>query len=68
LAIPAEEDDADIREKYRPFILPEGGEAEKNDWVKDVELATVTEMALNDMKSTGERLKVLVLYGSLRGR
>lgn len=68
LAIPATEDDAVIRSKYRPFLLPEGGVAEAIDWIKDVELATVIEMAKKDLEVTGERIKVLVLYGSLRGR
>ena len=38
------------------------------DWVSKLELATATEMSHNDITKTGERLKVLVLYGSLRSR
>lgn len=68
LAIPTSEDNSDIRLKYRPFLLPEGGKAEDEDWVKGLELATVVEMAKNDLETTGERIKVLVLYGSLRAR
>jgi hypothetical protein len=68
LAISAAEDDPLVRSQYRPFLLPEGGSAESNDWIKGLELATVTEMAKKDLESTGERIKVLVLYGSLRGR
>jgi len=66
LSIPACVDDAIIRSKYRPFLLPDliGHE----DWVSQLELATVTEMAYNDLKLTSERIKVLVLYGSLRQR
>ncbi len=66
LAISENDDDAKIRAKYRPFLL------EKNpnvvDWVEHLELATVTKMALVDMQKTNERVKVLVLYGSLRQR
>ena len=66
LSIPACVDDAIIRSKYRPFLLPDTIGHE--DWVSQLELATVTEMAHNDLKLTGERIKVLVLYGSLRQR
>jgi len=66
LAIPTEEDDAETLTKYRPFLLDEAVAAQ--DWVAKLELATATEMSHNDIKKTGERLKVLVLYGSLRAR
>jgi hypothetical protein len=66
LAIPTEEDDPDTLTKYRPFLLD--GDVAAQDWVAKLELATVTEMAHNDITKTGERLKVLVLYGSLRAR
>jgi arsenic resistance protein ArsH len=67
LAIPAnEEHEADTRAKYRPF-LPDGAVA-ADDWVAKLELATVTEMAQRDIAATGERLRILVLYGSLRSR
>ncbi|KAI9702958.1 MAG: hypothetical protein M1836_008172 [Candelina mexicana] len=66
LAITENEDDAKIRAKYRPFLL------EKNhnvaDWIEHLELATVTKMAADDLQKTNERVKVLVLYGSLRQR
>ena len=66
LAISEYEDDPIIRKTYRPFLL------EKNvtiaDWIEHLELATVTKMALEDIQRTNERLKVLVLYGSLRQR
>ena len=66
LAISEYEDDPVVRKTYRPFLL------EKNDnvadWIKHLELATVTKMALDDIQRTNERLKVLVLYGSLRQR
>lgn len=59
------EDDAGIRQKYRPFIL--SGNATE-DWVNNLELATALDMAEHNLRDTDERLKVLVLYGSLRRR
>jgi hypothetical protein len=66
LAIPTEEDDPDTRAKYRSFLLDDAVSAQ--DWVAKLELATATEMSHDDITKTGERLKVLVLYGSLRNR
>jgi arsenic resistance protein ArsH len=66
LAIPAEEDDSETRDNYRPFLLDSAVAAE--DWVSKLELASVTDMAHNDIVKTGQRLRVLVLYGSLRQR
>lgn len=66
LAIPRKEDDASIRQKYRPFILEDS--ITSSDWISKVELARVTEMSHKNMLYTGERLRVLVLYGSLRSR
>lgn len=66
LAIPTEKDDPDTLAKYRPFLLDAA--VAEDDWVAKLELATVTEMAHNDIMRTGDRLKVLVLYGSLRQR
>lgn len=66
LAPSVSEDDAAIRTKYRPFLLSE--EVMLTDWVSKLELATATEMAYGDLVKTGSRLKVLVLYGSLRKR
>lgn len=65
LALPLNEDDPDIRQKYRPFIL--SGNATE-DWVNNLELATTLAMAEHNLRDTNERLKVLVLYGSLRRR
>ena len=61
LAIPVS-----VHSRYRPFLLPD--KIQYDDWVSRLELATVTEMAYNDFKLTGARIKVLVLYGSLRQR
>ena len=66
LAIPAEEDEVEIRTHYRSFLLDPVVADE--DWIAKLELATVTEMAQRDLIKTGQRLKVLVLYGSLRQR
>jgi arsenic resistance protein ArsH len=66
LAIPTEQDDPDTLTKYRPFLLDDA--VASQDWVARLELATATEMSHADITKTGERLKVLVLYGSLRNR
>jgi len=66
-AIPAAEDDAAVRESYRPFLLDE--DVTRSDWVAKLELSTVLKMV--DAQVPGgreERLRVLVLYGSLRQR
>ncbi|KAK9452449.1 flavoprotein-like protein [Dipodascopsis uninucleata] len=65
LALLESEDDLVIRQKYRPFIL---GDSAAEDWVSSLELTTVLNMAENDLRETNKRLKVLVLYGSLRRR
>ncbi|KAE8324719.1 flavo protein-like protein [Aspergillus sergii] len=65
LALSESEDDPAIRQKYRPFILSNTSE---KDWVSDLELTTALKLAENNLKNTNQRLKVLVLYGSLRKR
>ncbi|PYH88344.1 arsenic resistance protein ArsH [Aspergillus ellipticus CBS 707.79] len=65
LALPESEDDPDVRRRYRPFIT---GEHPTKDWVDALELQAVLNMAENDLQNTISRLKVLVLYGSLRKR
>ncbi|KAI2869585.1 hypothetical protein CBS63078_9178 [Aspergillus niger] len=64
LAIPKSEDDAEIRQKYRPFILDDAAE----DWVSALELTTAMDLAAQELQKSNSRLKVLVLYGSLRRR
>lgn len=66
LSIPASMDEPTIRSRYRPFLLPDN--VQQQDWVSKLELATVTELAYNDLRITGERIRVLILYGSLRQR
>lgn len=64
LAIPRNEDDAEIRQKYRPFLLDDAAE----DWVSALELTTAMDLAAQELQKSNNRLKVLVLYGSLRRR
>ncbi|KAK5203207.1 hypothetical protein LTR47_010918 [Exophiala xenobiotica] len=66
LAISDSVDDPSIRLTYRPSLLPDS--IQQHDWVSKLELATATELAHNEIKDTCERIKVLVLYGSLRNR
>lgn len=65
LALPLSEDDSGIRQKYRPFILSDNA---TEDWINNLELTTALEMAELNLRETNKRLKVLVLYGSLRRR
>ncbi|KXG53143.1 Arsenate resistance ArsH [Penicillium griseofulvum] len=65
LALPLNEDSPEIRQKYRPFILEDNA---TEDWVNNLDLATAADMAENNLRATNQRLKVLVLYGSLRKR
>ena len=67
LAITATEDDAEVRRAYRPFLIDNG--LLSDDWVAKLELSTAAKLAENDIaRNGGDRLKVLVLYGSLRSR
>ncbi|KAF7535340.1 hypothetical protein G7054_g5438 [Neopestalotiopsis clavispora] len=66
LSISKAQDDPTIKTKYRPFVRhyltgPE-------DWTDSLELDRVTIIAQADMEKTEPRVKVLVLYGSLRKR
>jgi arsenic resistance protein ArsH len=66
-AIPASEDEDAVRRSYRPFLLDEAHQ--ENDWVAQLELSTVLKMVdLQVLRSGGDRLKVLVLHGSMRKR
>ncbi|GAB7347286.1 hypothetical protein MBLNU459_g3372t1 [Dothideomycetes sp. NU459] len=67
LAMPDSEDDAAVRSRYRPFLLPPATAAA--DWVARLELSTALRIAEADLARTaGARVRVLVLYGSLRAR
>ena len=65
LALLSHEDDPEIRKKYRPFVLSDDT---AEDWINELELITTMDMAEEDLRKTNDRLKVLVLYGSLRRR
>ena len=67
LAIPASEDDVQIRKAYRPFIL--NNQITRNDWIAKLELSTAMKMVEEELRqNNGDRLKVLVLFGSMRRR
>lgn len=67
LAIPNAQDDTTMRTTYRPFLLDHTNA--EDDWISQLELSTVLKMVdLNVLKRGEDRLKVLVLYGSLRER
>ncbi|KAH6637992.1 flavoprotein-like protein [Boeremia exigua] len=67
LAIPAYEDEARLRKTYRPFLLDDA--YLDRDWVARLELSTTLKMVDSQiLKSGAERLRVLVLYGSMRER
>lgn len=65
-AIAEAEDDPDVRRRYRPFL--HGATIDEHDWVSKLELSHVQKMAEEDLARTGSRLRLLVLYGSLRPR
>ncbi|KAH8125993.1 hypothetical protein FP744_10006203 [Trichoderma asperellum] len=68
LAIGIHEDEAHIRQQYRPFLLPEATCIE-DDWVANLELATTLKMVESEIiDKKQDRLRILVLYGSLRNR
>ncbi|CAD6449308.1 a2228561-5ff4-4720-9b06-a7f1d5167567 [Sclerotinia trifoliorum] len=66
LAISEAQDDLDIRIKYRPFLLDP--ETEATDWISELELDSVITQVEENLAKTNSRIKVLVLYGSLRQR
>ncbi|KAK1964652.1 arsenic resistance protein ArsH, partial [Colletotrichum sublineola] len=66
-ALAAEDDDAETRARYRPFLLPPT--AAEDDWVAGLELSTALALVDREILSRGlPRLRILVLYGSLRAR
>ncbi|KAL8892144.1 MAG: hypothetical protein Q9215_000901 [Flavoplaca cf. flavocitrina] len=67
LAIQESDDDPEIRRQFRPFLLRK--RIVDSDWVTHLEISTAMRMAYEEMhRPHGTRLKVLVLYGSLRER
>ncbi|KAH7254712.1 hypothetical protein FSOLCH5_011292 [Fusarium solani] len=67
LAIGSDEDDVGIREQYRPFLF--NGSPSTDDWISELELSTAIKMVQSEILDRGlDRLRILVLYGSLRSR
>ena len=66
-AILNEQDDLDIRKRYRPFLLSDNGAAD--DWVANLELELVMKIVRCEILERGQdRLRILILYGSVRRR
>ncbi|KAK3177468.1 hypothetical protein K4F52_009759 [Lecanicillium sp. MT-2017a] len=64
-AIEAHEDDSTVRGQYRPFLLPDRLAAE--DWVARLEMSTALQMVQSEIIDRKlDRLRILILYGSLR--
>lgn len=68
LAISAAEDDAEIRKQYRPFLHSKP--VQESDWISKLELSEVVRLAEAEYRNPSGlgRLRVLVMYGSLRNR
>jgi arsenical resistance protein ArsH len=66
-AIHSCEDDPGVRKRYRPFLLND--DICDSDWVAKLELSTTLKMVETEILSKKkDKLRVLVLYGSLRTR
>ena len=66
-AIPPGDDDPVVRKQYRPFLLDEG--ISDSDWIAKLELGTAAKMVDTELLAQKkDRLRILVLYGSLRTR
>jgi len=67
LPTPEAEDDVDLLARYRPFL--QHSTVTESDWVSRLELDVVEQMVAADLAANGgERIKVLVLFGSMRSR
>lgn len=67
LAITHNQDDASVRDQYRPFLFD--GNMLSDDWIAELELSTALKMVQSEILDKGlDRLRILVLYGSLRSR
>ncbi|KAF5020172.1 hypothetical protein F66182_7812 [Fusarium sp. NRRL 66182] len=67
LDIAAAEDEDQIREKYRPFLFD--GRLLTDDWISGLELSTTIKMVQSEILDKKlDRLRILILYGSLRSR
>jgi len=66
-AIEADDDDPPVRVNYRPFLLP--GDFVADDWIARLELSTALRLVESEiLLKNQDRLRILVLYGSLRSR
>ena len=66
-AIGPQQDDPPIRKSYRPFLVND--ELPQDDWISKLELSAVLKMVESLVLNAGEeRLRVLVLHGSMRSR
>jgi arsenic resistance protein ArsH len=66
-AIPSTQDESHVRNTYRPFLLDQANSDQ--DWIARLELSTVLKMVdVQILKTGSERLRVLVLHGSMRKR
>jgi len=69
LAIRAPDDDKSVRDRYRPFLISESSSDDTVDWVAQLELSTTLKLVETKILGEGlDRLRILVLYGSLRSR
>lgn len=65
-AISKQADEPGIRERHRPFL---NEVYEDDDWVAQLELSTMLQMVESEIINRGQpRLRILVLYGSMRNR
>lgn len=67
LALKFDQDDTEIRKQYRPFLVD--GDLSTDDWISQLELSTAIKMVQSEILDQGlDRIRILVLYGSLRSR
>ena len=68
-AISVSEDDPIVRKNYRPYLRDEIHDSSPQDWISELELSTVLKMVHDQVLHSGaDRLRVLVLHGSMRKR
>lgn len=67
LALDYGQDDVEVRKQYRPFLFD--GSLSTDDWISQLELSTAIKMMQLEILDKGlDRIRILVLYGSLRSR
>jgi arsenic resistance protein ArsH len=67
LALDSNQDDVEIRKQYRPFLFD--GSLSADDWISQLELSSAIKMVQSEILDQGlDRIRILVLYGSLRTR